>query len=235
MPISVAIEGTGASLADCGTKHGLLPLQLADGGVYYQPCYFCENALEMIILPQAILDGSDTFVEWSQTGYKDDSPGTHCFYSDSGLASMTMTLAKRDGLYYTHSDVFKVDKHPLYRGAPTARWLATPSTPRTWATHNKYAPVSKAAHTEVELRMVCLDLPGEDQLDMLPGNVTGIPSEFYYHPFRFINFKEQSRIQKQAAQRTGVRSSEAGKRYYMDFGFIRASCSDYRKPNPKTD
>ena len=147
MPISVAIEGTGASLADCGTKHGLLPLQLADGGVYYQPCYFCENALEMIILPQAILDGSDTFVEWSQTGYKDDSPGTHCFYSDSGLASMTMTLAKRDGLYYTHSDVFKVDKHPLYRGAPTARWLATPSTLRTWATHNKYAPVSKAAHT----------------------------------------------------------------------------------------
>ncbi len=32
-----------------------------------------------------------------------------------------------------------------------------------------------------------------------------------------------------------VRTSEAGKRYYMDFGFMRASCSDYRKPNPKTD
>ena len=32
-----------------------------------------------------------------------------------------------------------------------------------------------------------------------------------------------------------VRTLEAGKQYYMDFGFMRASSSDYRKPNPKTD
>ena len=76
MPISVAVEGAGASIADCCTKCGLLPLQLTDGGVYFQPCYYCENAVETIISPQAILDASDTFVEWSQTGYKDDSPGT---------------------------------------------------------------------------------------------------------------------------------------------------------------
>jgi hypothetical protein len=170
-------------MADCCTQRGLLPLQLADGGVYYQPCYYCENAVETIISPQAILDGSNTFVKWSQTGYKDNSPGTLCFYSDSGLASMIMTLDKRDGLYYTHTDVFTVDKHPLYRGAPTVRWLATPPTPRTRATYNKYTPVLKAAHTEAELWMVRLGLPGEDQLDMLPGNVTGIPSEFHYHPF----------------------------------------------------
>ncbi len=84
-----------------------------------------------LISPQALLNGSDTFVEWSQTSYKDNSPGTLRFYSDSGLASMIMTLDKRDGLYYTHTDVFTVDKHPLYRGAPTARRLATPPTPRT--------------------------------------------------------------------------------------------------------
>jgi hypothetical protein len=76
MPISVAVEGVGASIADCCTKRGLLPLQLTDGGVYFRPCYYCENAVETIISPQAILDASDTFVEWSQTGYKDDSPGT---------------------------------------------------------------------------------------------------------------------------------------------------------------
>ncbi len=70
---------------------------------------------------------------------------------------------------------------------------------------------------------------------MLPGNVTGIPSEFHYHPFRFIDFKQQARIWKQAAQRTAVRTLEAGRRYYMDFGFMWASSSDYRKPNPKTD
>ena len=75
MPISVAVEGAGASIADCCTKRGILPLQLADGGVYFQPCYYCENAVETIISPQAILEASNTFVEWSQTGYKDNSPG----------------------------------------------------------------------------------------------------------------------------------------------------------------
>ena len=83
--------------------------------------------------------------------------------------------------------------------------------------------------------MVRLGSPGEDQLDMLPGNVTGIPSEFHYHPFRFIDFKEQARIRKQAAQCTAVCTCDAGRRYYMDFGFMQASSSDYRKPNPKTD
>ena len=46
MPISVAVEGMGASIADCCTKPGLLPLQLTDGGVYFQLCYYCENAVE---------------------------------------------------------------------------------------------------------------------------------------------------------------------------------------------
>jgi hypothetical protein len=96
MPISVAVEGAGASIANCCTKRGLLPLQLEDGGVYFQPCYYCENAVKTIISPQDILNASDTFVEWSQTGYKDNSPGTLWFYSDSGLASMTLTLTKRD-------------------------------------------------------------------------------------------------------------------------------------------
>jgi hypothetical protein len=62
MQISVAIEGWGDSLADCCTKRGLLPITLDDGGVYYQPCYFCANAVETILSPQAILDGSNLFV-----------------------------------------------------------------------------------------------------------------------------------------------------------------------------
>ncbi len=129
MPISVAVDGAGTSIADCCTKRGLLPLQLMDGGVYFQPCYYCENAVETIISPQAILDASDMFVEWSQTGYKDDSPGTLQFYSDSGLASMTSTLTKRDGLYYTHTDVFTVDRDPLCRVALKANRLATSPLP----------------------------------------------------------------------------------------------------------
>lgn len=113
MPISVAVEGTGASTADCCTKRGLLPLQMIDGGTYFQPCYYCENAVETIISPQAIVDASDTFVKWSQTGYKDDSPGTLRFYSASGLAGMTLTLTKRERVCVKQSGDrrSKLDRH----------------------------------------------------------------------------------------------------------------------------
>jgi hypothetical protein len=82
MPISVAVEGAGASIVDCCTKRGLLQLQQVDSGMYFQPCYYCENAVETIISPQAILDASDTFVEWSQMGYKENSPGTFIVAAD---------------------------------------------------------------------------------------------------------------------------------------------------------
>ncbi len=47
--------------------------------------------------------------------------------------------------------------------------------------------------------MLRLGSPGKDQLDLLPGNITGIPTGFQYHPFSFLDRKEEARIQKQAA------------------------------------
>jgi hypothetical protein len=58
---------------------------------------------------------------------------------------------------------------------------------------------------------------------------------FEYHPFRFIDFKEQARIRKQAAQQSAVRTTEHRKRFYMDFGFMRASAADYSRPHKGTD
>ena len=81
--------------------------------------------------------------------------------------------------------------------------------------------------------MLRLGSPGEDQLDLLPGNVTGIPPGFQYHPFRFIDWKEEVRIQKQAAQRSAERTTEAKRRYYMDFGFMRASTSDFSRQSDR--
>ena len=83
--------------------------------------------------------------------------------------------------------------------------------------------------------MLCLGSPGKDQLGLLPGNVTGIPPGFQYHPFRFIDWKEEVRIQKQAAHQSAKRTTEAKRRFYMDFGFMRASTSDFSRPNKKTD
>ena len=83
--------------------------------------------------------------------------------------------------------------------------------------------------------MLRLGSPGEHQLDLLPGNATGIPSVFEYHPFRFLDFKEQAQIWKQAAQRLAERASEARKSFYMDFGFMRSSHSDYSCPDKRSD
>ena len=89
--------------------------------------------------------------------------------------------------------------------------------------------------TESELWMLRLGSPGEDQLDLLHGKVTGIPPGFQYHPFWFIDWKEEARVQKQAAGRAGERTSEVGHRFYMDIGFMRASSSDYTTPNKTLD
>jgi hypothetical protein len=62
MPISVAVEGNDTSIDNCCTKCDLLPLTLENGSVYYQTFYYYANAVETIISPQAIIDGSDIFV-----------------------------------------------------------------------------------------------------------------------------------------------------------------------------
>jgi len=49
------------------------------------------------------------------------------------------------------------------------------------------------------------------------------------------NWKEEAGIQKQAAQRSAERTTEAKRRFYMDFGFMCASTSDFSRPNKTTD
>ncbi len=72
-------------------------------------------------------------------------------------------------------------------------------------------------------------------MDLLPGNATGIPLVFKYHPFHFLDFKEQARTCKQAPQRLAERTTEVGKWFYMDFGFMRSSWSDYTHPNKRSN
>jgi hypothetical protein len=67
--------------------------------------------------------------------------------------------------------------------------------------------------------MLCLGSPGKDQLGLLPGNVTGIPPGFQYHPFRFIDWKEEARIQKQAAHQFAKRTTEGKAAFLHGFWF----------------
>ena len=58
---------------------------------------------------------------------------------------------------------------------------------------------------------------------------------FEYHPFRYIDFKEQARTRKQAAQRLALCTTDCKRRYYMDYGFMRSSTSDYSRPQKGKD
>ena len=44
LPISVAVEGD-LSINNCCTARGWTPLQLDDGSIYWQVCYYCKNAV----------------------------------------------------------------------------------------------------------------------------------------------------------------------------------------------
>ena len=82
--------------------------------------------------------------------------------------------------------------------------VATTGPPSSQQQLSKYTPVLKSKQLESEIWLLRLRSPGVSQLDLLPGNVLGIPVEFDHHPIRFIDFKAQARVQKQAAQRSAV-------------------------------
>jgi hypothetical protein len=96
-------------------------------------------------------------------------------------------------------------------------------------------PVTKDRLAESKVWMLGLASPGEDQIDLMPGCVLGIPPSFQYHPFHFIDWKEEARIQKQAADQSAERTDESKCHFYMDFGFMRASTSHFGRPNKTQD
>jgi hypothetical protein len=230
MPITVATTGNSPTTDDTCTNWGFLPLTLPDGTIYWQPCFYCINAADTIISPQAILASSDVFFSWTQTGYKDGRTGMIRFDSKDGLTTMQLALDFRDGLYYCPTDIITVNKpHSSSRAhlvspTPIAAWVHS-DCPQM-ASRQPPQPTSKHKQLESELWLLRLGSPGVSQLDILPSNATGIPTTFQYHPFRFIDFREQAGIRKEPAQRSAICTTERCRRFYMDFGFMRALSSN---------
>jgi hypothetical protein len=135
-----------------------------------------------------------------QIGFKDGRPGTIRFDSTNGLLTMNIALDCLVGLYYCHMGVYTMDPTPdsnLIPKAPTlpiVSRIATTSPPSSLWRPSCYTPVSKSMQLESKLWLLCLGSPGIYQLNVLPGNVTGVPTEFDHHPFWFIDFKAQAQI-----------------------------------------
>jgi hypothetical protein len=230
LPILVAVHGDVPTLDDSCTHRGYLPLTLSNGSTHWQLCFYCKNAVETIISPQAILASSDVFASWTQTGFKDGRPGQIRFDGHDGLATMKLDLECCNGLYYCSTDIITVDHLPVR----AAYRLAVPPTPTTNHQPSRISPTPKSNQVESKVWLLRLGSPGVHQLDVLPGNVTGLPSVFEYHPFRFIDFEEQARTRKQAAQRSALQTTECKRHFYMDYGFMRSSTLDYSCPQKGT-
>jgi hypothetical protein len=204
LPITVALNGSGSSVDDCCTKRGYIPLALSDGTIHWQLCYYSANAVKTIISPQAILGSSNLVASWTMTGYKDNRPGAIRFDSHDGFITMVINLICRDGLYYCPTDIFTLGTRPTLPDYTTLPLLPVPKVnrvinqppPPILHRSSRFAPTSKARQLESEVWLLRLGSPSVTQLDVLPQNVTGLPSTFEYHPFRFVDFKEQARIRK---------------------------------------
>ena len=109
----------------------------------------------------------------------------------------------------------------------------TTTTPkRTPLTHS---PVTLKKQVESEMWAARLGFCSEWQLDVIPSCATGLPNQFEYHPFRFIDHKEQALIRKKAAGRVAKKAKNIGQRFFADFGFLRASTMDFSRRNEEED
>ena len=75
-----------------------------------------------------------------------------------------------------------------------------------------------------------LGSPGEESMhELAKGKALCISIEFRFHPFSTHEWKSAASIRRQAAGRTAVKAKEVSEQLFMDFGFIRASQSDYSR------
>ncbi len=139
---------------------------------------------------------------------------------------MYFPLQCRDGLCYCDTNVYTVDRDPVQL---LCNWTLVRCPSPT------FHPTTKARQVESELWALQFGSPGEHQLDVSPNHVEGTPSKFEYHPFHSINFKEQAYIHKQPANKSAEWIQGCGSEFFMDFGFLRASLEDYKRPNKAHD
>ena len=96
-------------------------------------------------------------------------------------------------------------------------------------------PTTLAHQLQSELWAAWLGHCEDHQLQVLPKRATGLPSKFTSHPFRFIDHKVQAQIQKQPAGQHAVKPPLPGQHFFMDFGFMQSSTSNFSCPNLATD
>ncbi|EJK57104.1 hypothetical protein THAOC_22890, partial [Thalassiosira oceanica] len=70
------------------------------------------------------------------------------------------------------------------------------------------APVTLAQQLESEQWALRMGSPGVDAMQELAKHATGLPNQFNFHPFSYVDHKVQAYIRKQAAGRTAEKATD---------------------------
>lgn len=103
--LAVCNDGLVSSSSEC-THIGDLTVKCDNGDSFTTKCFYNPNASDTIISPQAIIDGSNKFTEWNQSGRKFGQPGQLNFIGPSGTKSIT--LKQYNGLYFISSTTYNI-------------------------------------------------------------------------------------------------------------------------------
>ena len=161
IPITIGLAVTGDTTNIQGTEctHvGELPIQCDDGTSIYVRCFYNPNATDTIISPQAIVDSSEEFTEWKQTGRRMGDPGILTFIGPS--VSKSITLHQNNGLYYCNPTTIPIDNEfqspvmpttkPLHLHTNKAEQQPSKQPKRQPPPTRKFRPASKAKILESE-------------------------------------------------------------------------------------
>jgi hypothetical protein len=77
-----------------------------NGNTFSTKCFHNPNAFDTIISPQAVIDRSDEFIEWNQSGRKFGQLGQLNFVDSNGTKAIT--LSQRNGLYFISSTTYNI-------------------------------------------------------------------------------------------------------------------------------
>jgi hypothetical protein len=154
------------------------------------------------------------------------------FYSTDGTLFLALPLCRHQGLYYCSNMSFLPPTAALLVKCTSVDVSLTPA-------HHQYyplrKPMSKGQQLVLELWFLCMGHCGRWQLHQLPKHVDRIPPVFMSHPFQFDDFKECGCVKKQPVSIDPEKAPEPRLSFFMDFGFMRASHSNYSSPRLGTD
>ena len=234
--IGVAISDVDESKATC-TRMGFQPIPRLDiDEVLLHPVLINEHVPEPIDSPQAMVrtgtshgDRGKHLHEFRIRGFADGKPGLLEFYNNEGELAIRQELQQRNGLFYYGSSHLGTGPTPI---ATVNRLMAMrarkPPRPH-------WGPVDRTKQLESETWAIRLGGCGESLLLAMPKHALGLPPSFDCHPFRYIDHKEQAYVRKRPARKKAERMPERAMRFFMDFGFIRASSTDFSRPDPSKD